>query len=368
MINNLTIKNFKCFEHLNIELSNLNVFAGINSMGKSTVIQAILLLRQSFEMGTIDKGLHLNGELTQIGTGFDLMYRNSDKDEVSIELSAEGNSTFWKYKYNKDSDYQSIESTNINQEIIERTNIFSPTFSYISAERIGPQRYYKQSYHEIYERNQVGFKGELFADYLAKRGLEDKVENKNVLFDEETNEHLLYQTEKWLSVISPGIHINPKQYQEAGLVGIEYKVYGSDYTPVNVGFGLSYVVPIIVSLLKAKPGDLVIIENPEAHLHPKGQRKMGELIARASAGGVQIILETHSDHILNGIRLSVKNRVISRNNIRLNYFYQKVESDLSLGEIVTHQKCSPVILDDGSLSDWPDGFFDEWDKALDELF
>lgn len=270
MINNLTIKNFKCFEHLNIELSNLNVFAGINSMGKSTVIQAILLLRQSFEMGTIDKGLHLNGELTQIGTGFDLMYRNSDKDEVSIELSAEGNSTFWKYKYNKDSDYQSIESTNINQEIIERTNIFSPTFSYISAERIGPQRYYKQSYHEIYERNQVGFKGELFADYLAKRGLEDKVENKNVLFDEETNEHLLYQTEKWLSVISPGIHINPKQYQEAGLVGIEYKVYGSDYTPVNVGFGLSYVVPIIVSLLKAKPGDLVIIENPEAHLHPKG--------------------------------------------------------------------------------------------------
>ena len=368
MINNLTIKNFKCFEHLNIELSNLNVFAGINSMGKSTVIQAILLLRQSFEMGTVDKGLHLNGELTQIGTGFDLMYRNSDKDEVSIELSAEGATAFWKYKYNKDSDYQSIEHTNINQEMIERTNIFSPTFSYISAERIGPQRYYKQSYHEIYERNQVGFKGELFADYLAKRGLADKVENKSILFDEETNDHLIYQTEKWLSVISPGIHINPKQYQEAGLVGIEYKVYGSDYTPVNVGFGLSYVVPIIVSLLKAKQGDLVIIENPEAHLHPKGQRKMGELISKASAGGVQIILETHSDHILNGIRLSVKNGVISRNNIRLNYFYQKVESDLSLGEIVTHQKCSPVILDDGSLSDWPDGFFDEWDKALDELF
>ena len=368
MIDNLAIKNFKCFENLSVELSNLNVFAGINSMGKSSVIQAILLLRQAYEMGTLTKGLHLNGDLTQIGTGYDLMYRNSAQDEVSIDVSTEGNTYTSNYKYNKDSDYQEIKSTNLTQSDVDKINIFAPTFSYISAERIGPQRYYKQSYHEIYEKNQVGFRGELFADYLAKRGLTDKVENKKVLFNDETDEHLLYQTQEWLSVISPGIHINPRQYQEAGLVGIEYRVYGSDYTPVNVGFGLSYVVPIIVSLLKAKSDDLVIIENPEAHLHPKGQRKMGELIARAAAGGVQIILETHSDHILNGIRLSVKTGVISRNNIRLNYFYQKVDPILALGEIVTHQKCSPVILDDGSLSDWPDGFFDEWDKALDELF
>lgn len=137
---------------------------------------------------------------------------------------------------------------------------------------------------------------------------------------------------------------------------------------MNVGFGISYVAPVIVSLLKAKSGDLVIIENPEAHLHPRGQRKMGELIAKAASGGAQIILETHSDHILNGIRLSVKNRTISTNDVRLNYFFQRLDSNLILGERVIHEKCSPVILDDGSLSDWPDGFFDEWDKALDELF
>ena len=95
---------------------------------------------------------------------------------------------------------------------------------------------------------------------------------------------------------------------------------------------------------------------------------MGELIARAASGGVQIILETHSDHILNGIRLAVKNKIISGNDVRLNYFYQRTEKDLTIGEKVIHEKCSPVILDDGSLSDWPDGFFDEWDKALDELF
>ena len=155
MINNLAISNFKCFENLSIELSNLNVFAGINSMGKSSVIQAILLLRQAYEMGTLTKGLHLNGELTQIGTGFDLLYRNSAKDEISIEISTDVNTYRWDYNYTKDSDYQELRSTNVGQEEINGINIFAPTFSYVSAERIGPQRYYKQSYHEIYEKNQV---------------------------------------------------------------------------------------------------------------------------------------------------------------------------------------------------------------------
>lgn len=368
MINNLTIKNFKCFENLSIDLSNLNILAGINSMGKSSAIQAILLLKQSYDIGVLDKGIHLNGELVQIGTGFDLMYRNSEEDEITIKLIVDEKDLFWKYKYNKDSDYQILSETNIQQEEIKKMNLFDTTFSYISADRIGPQRYYRQSYHDIYEKNQVGSNGDLFADYLSKKGYIEKVENKSVLFDDSTSEFLLFQTEKWLSVISPGININLKSYQEAGLVGIEYKVCGSYYSPVNVGFGLSYVVPIIVSLLKAKAGDLIIIENPEAHLHPKGQRKMGELIAKASAGGVQIILETHSDHILNGIRLSVKNGIIPHNDVKLNYFYQKSERDSALGEKVSHYKCSPVILDDGSLSDWPEGFFDEWDKALDELF
>ena len=85
MIDNLAIKNFKCFENLSVELSNLNVFAGINSMGKSSVIQAILLLRQAYEMGTLTKGLHLNGDLTQIGTGYDLMYRNSQTDLINYK-------------------------------------------------------------------------------------------------------------------------------------------------------------------------------------------------------------------------------------------------------------------------------------------
>lgn len=80
---------------------------------------------------------------------------------------------------------------------------------------------------------------------------------------------------------------------------------------LNMGFGVSYSLPIIVALLSAREGDILVLENPEAHLHPRGQRKIGELVALAAANGVQIFMETHSDHVLNGIRLSVRNKKIS---------------------------------------------------------
>ena len=149
VINNLIIKNFKYFETLNLEMSTLNVFTGINSMGKSSIIQALLLLRQSYEMGSIIKGLHLNGELTKIGTGYDLMNRNSNEDEIEIGIVENGKNFFWKYIYDNESDYQNQKETNINIEEIKQLNIFKSTFSYISGERIGPQRFYTKSYHEI---------------------------------------------------------------------------------------------------------------------------------------------------------------------------------------------------------------------------
>jgi len=65
VLESLYIRNIKCFEKLYLEMSNLNVLAGINSMGKSTIIQALLLLRQSYDIGSINKGIHLNGDITK---------------------------------------------------------------------------------------------------------------------------------------------------------------------------------------------------------------------------------------------------------------------------------------------------------------
>lgn len=155
---------------------------------------------------------------------------------------------------------------------------------------------------------------------------------------------------------------------ESDVMGLRYgqmSIMGEESTnAINMGFGVSYVLPVVVALLKARKGELLILENPEAHIHPKGQRKIGELIARAAANGVQIIVETHSDHILNGIRLAVKYGQIQPGQVGLNYFYIYHDDE----GMIKHDMTSPEILPDGSLSNWPEGFFDEWDKAVDLLF
>lgn len=364
MLKEIYLENFKCFEGIHIELSKLNVLSGINNMGKSTVIQSLLLLRQAYENNCIDKYLQLNGELINLGTGYDVLNRNSNDETIKIKLNYNNELFEWEYQYKKDSSIQNLKnSQNIREDALHNINIFSDGFEYVSADRIGPRRYY-EAYDSAKSMDKLGYRGEHFPNYLEKNKYQI-VRNKNITHESCQSHELLYQFEAWMSELSPGIKIHPKEYIDAGIVGIRYDVYGMEHNPLNVGFGLSYTAPIVLSLLKASDGDLIILENPEAHLHPRGQRILGELISRACAGGVQIILETHSDHVLNGIRLSVKQKKLDKNDVRLNFFYQDKKDDEI---VVKYCKSSPAILDDGSISSWPDGFFDEWDKALDKLF
>jgi predicted ATPase len=104
----------------------------------------------------------------------------------------------------------------------------------------------------------------------------------------------------------------------------------------------------------------VIIENPEAHLHPRGQVKMGELLCRASAAGIQILIETHGDHVLNGIRLAVQERKSAPANVALYHSRWELGGKSPSLTLLT-------IDESGRLSEWPEGFFDEMDRSLDQL-
>ena len=88
---------------------------------------------------------------------------------------------------------------------------------------------------------------------------------------------------------------------------------------------------------------------------------LGELIAAAGAGGVQVIVETHSDHILNGIRVAVKRGKLESEKTGLFYFYKDRDDSYK------HKVVCPILDANGRLNEWPEGFFDEWDNALLEL-
>ncbi|SFO15708.1 AAA domain-containing protein, putative AbiEii toxin, Type IV TA system [Actinomadura madurae] len=165
--------------------------------------------------------------------------------------------------------------------------------------------------------------------------------------------------------ICPGVKLSTEAIERTDLVrlGFEFNRPGQPTSnsrrPTNVGFGLTYVLPVVVACLTARPGALLLIENPEAHVHPQGQSALAGLTCAAAAAGAQVIVETHSDHILNGVRLAVKRQRIPADDVRLLYFHRQ---DDGIIDIV-----NPTIGPDGMLSDWPQGFFDEWDRSLDQL-
>jgi predicted ATPase len=188
-------------------------------------------------------------------------------------------------------------------------SLFSDEFQYINTDRIQPDTTYPLSELSI-RKNLIGFKGEYTAHYLDVNRHED-LTIKDLVHNNAHTEQLLENVSLWLSEVSNGIEVLAKKHSDIHRASLSYKyTFGdnitNEYKPMNVGFGITYVLPIIVAILKSKPDDLLIIENPESHLHPAGQSKIAELCAIASSNGVQIIVETHSDHFLNGIRVATK--------------------------------------------------------------
>jgi predicted ATPase len=365
MMRFLRLMNFKKFKDQLIEFRALTLISGLNSTGKSSILQSILLLRQSYQQNLLQNtGLALNGELANIGTAQDAFFENGKENYIYFEIAWESYKGIWSFRYNpdkKDEDVLNFISEPNNSEIY-KLNIFSQYFHYLQAERIGPRSFNKMSDYQVRRLRQLGTQGEYTAHFLYIYGREP-IPIANLSYPEAKSMDLIDQVEAWMREVSPGIRIEIKANSEMGLVTIQY-FYGDSnrYRATNVGFGITYTLSIIVAILSSYPGTLILVENPEAHLHPRGQAKMGELLALAANCGVQVVIETHSDHVLNGIRLAVHGGKIKPEDVQLHYFQNQEKQ----GQIFT-KVISPHIDRNGRIDRWPDGFFDEWERSLDVL-
>jgi predicted ATPase len=366
MIEMIQLTNFKCFEDQEILFRPLTLLAGLNSSGKSTIIQALLLLRQSFLENLLPNiGVTLNGKLAQLGTAKDALFEEASSDEIAFQIADNLPATMkLRLAYREESDVLAVKLCE-NQGEIWKTNLFRDEFQYLRAERIGPRTSFGMSDYEVRHHRQIGSSGEFTTHFLSLFGSE-VVDLEALRHPMATSNTLQSQVEAWMTEISPGVRLNVKRYSEMDLMtfsvtySLGHQVASSEYRPTNVGFGITYALPIVVSVLSAHPGSLVIVENPEAHLHPRGQVKMGELLALASTAGIQILIETHSDHVLNGIRLAVHMGRTSPSNIAL--YHSKWEPAGSSPSLTLLN-----IDRNGRVSEWPEGFFDEMERSLDQL-
>ncbi len=425
MLRNIKLIHFKCFEQLELNCKQLNLLCGLNGMGKSSVIQALLMIRQSFETGELLAGrLVLNGERIDIGTGEDVLFEDAKRDVLGFSLESDKIEEPWEEEFDcpRTSDRLNIknkldegalnnllsdffndrldekifdeESSSVREFLRHLGPILKdedppfdeesvrviglgflyvsskwrnvPPFGghlvYVNAERVGPQKLYSVSSNVLTRRGDFGTRGEYAWDYL-NRHQNDLLQADDPRCIEGEDRPLRAIVDQWMQDVCPGAHLQLEEVKAADAViagftfDREDDVASRRYRATNVGFGLSYALPVILALL-SNPGTLCLIENPEAHLHPRGQTKLAELAARASKAGVQVIAETHSDHFMDGVRIAVRDGLIEPENAAFHYFERKGNQT-----VVT----SPQIDSDGRLSSWPIGFFDQHDENLARL-
>ena len=400
MISQINLNKFKCFGSLHLPLGQLTLLTGLNASGKSTVLQSLVLLNQTMVDFQWSKELHLDGLKLSLGTVTDVVDKVAGRTEFGIGLAWKDTSCFWVMESNdrssmtmpvksvqwhkgaertrvfneeKDFDLHFLMPQSLLTESAEAKDLATAVrdLSYLSAERCGPRETYRlsaakfgmstahmgKSLSETSGR-EVGHTGEGVAAILHQ--FSDEILSSSELIRPDVAPTLFHQTQAWMDQFFPGFGMDVQLVPNASLVTMAFRtsLASGFQRPQNVGFGLTHILPIVVACLIAVPGDVLLVENPEVHLHPAGQALMGKFLATVAKSGIQIIMETHSDHVLNGVRRAVHDQLLHPEQVRIHFFTPRTP------EQERAQVFTPTINSGGALDSWPEGFFDQFDKDI----
>lgn len=359
MISNLHIQNFKSFDDENINLSNLTLLTGANSSGKSSTIQALLLLVHNIDK----KEQILNRQASPISSykvslgGFsEIRNRNKNAKEFLIEVSSNEGIASTKISLSSENEFD--VNIKANDSIMDLFNSKNRKIHYLSANRLGVQDLYNKNINNF---DKYGMLGEFTIDYLNSHR-SDILESD--LIKDSNSPTLSTQVDYWLQYIL-NTNIETEEIIGSDKIKTKFKINNgkktSDYVrPKNIGSGLSYIISIIIMCLSSKKNDILIIENPEIHLHPKAQSLLTEFFIFVANAGIQLIIETHSDHIFNGVRKGIFKKQINKDTIAVNFF--QIDNK-TLNTIYT-----PIeFTNEGKIKNVPSGLFDQFDEDLNVL-
>ena len=416
----ISVQGFKSLaKESRIEIRLLTILAGANSSGKSSIMQPLLLLKQTLEASYDPGPLSLDGpnaKFTSVNQFISRSQKGTDRQSFSVEIEqAEGithkiafsiteNHTFdIRDMIIGDGDKHSLRLT-LDQSEDDLKNAIS---KFLSKKIKWPKglelevvrdRCFLDVNAEIFDE-----KGE-FASPLVRevfvvtassellnrklrgmihvpglRGNPERVYNRTATgpdfagtFEhyvatiiaqwQEQKDDQLQALETMLAALGLTQEISAKYSNDTQIelqVGRLPKAErdGSDLVNIaDVGFGVSQVLPVLVALLVAKKGQLVYLEQPELHLHPRAQYALAKILAETAKRGVKLVVETHSALLLLQVQTLVANGKLDPNLVKLHWFLRNSEDGTTAVK-------SADLDENGAFGDWPEDFGDVELKA-----
>lgn len=402
-INKLGLKNFKCFKEVEVSFAKITLLTGANSSGKSSLIYGLLA---PFQSDRFPLYLFPNGKYVDMGDFAEISFKNDtqNKIEINIDFNYDHNniniSTQWildptnhlpklyylkterRYDFNevmeisfsennyicnfkdKITDIKDLKISGLDKFVYTRysedKNKFTedmkstntildridnimpdleiyPSLNFIGSYRLYPERTYYQKPKSI---DQILTSGEGFIDQIL-----EWQEQGDGTFDEllcilrELN--LLYD-------IKPD-KIGGGRFD----LRIQVKENSNWASLADIGFGVSQLLPIIVADLQLWDNSTLIMAQPEIHLHPSIQAELGSyLVKQVDEGDKQYIIETHSEYLINRLRLCIVKGEIQPDDVAVYYFENTAEEGS-----ITHKI---EFTKHGEILNAPRGFFDTY--------
>lgn len=419
MINNIQINNFKCFKKVRVGFNLINVFIGQNGSGKSSIAQALMVLKQSLDRKWTD-GLKLHEPLN-LGKFEDVLYFKPDVPKITIGLS--GGKVFKEYrppgpsvafsyiamfdstKLTSQTVSFQIEDLDITLRDLPKSLRIEADCDYMKTSSVSPQRInirgiggiklgcgeqvgqparttggagdiaeyepvlkeilmsVRNAIKNIYyvpglrgaDKPMYGFYDKLVEDLILAHGLSadsTKLVTAQGQYPEKENEisDILQNT------VGARVQYRtiPGPSQTIDILKHSWKT-----NIVNDGLGLNQMLFCLAQMLIAPMDSLIIIEEPELHLHPRAQaRFVDELVKIAKRDEKQLLLITHSEHILFRALTLIAKRELSPKQLSIYSF--------SLNKVGAKAE-GLEITEDGRLKGALPGFFEHEIEELKEF-
>jgi predicted ATPase len=388
------VSGFKSFaEETRIQLGSLTILAGANSSGKSSIMQPLLLMKQTLEAPYDPGALKLDGPNVNFTLGEQLLSRNHRSPVTAKQFvtfmnigSMHLQTTFkWSEQSGIDLHSQKFVHSRAAEGIVLQPDMSSDDILVAGDDDFNVDLN-PQSLHVLRERCFLRVKGfmnydlgnptftKVLQSIIHVQGLRGSPERlyktaafsgaafvgqfdiyvASIIhkFQQESPEQLI-KIQAALKKLGLTDVIQAQRLNDTQIELRVGRVLGqADPTDTvniaDVGLGVSQVLPVIVALLVAQPGQLVYIEQPEIHLHPRAQITLAEIFADAASRGVRVVVETHSELFLLGIQSLVAEDKLDPKEVKLHWFTRNPDG--------SSRVTSAELDETGAFGDWPEDF------------